>query len=72
MSDIHVRLPDGRTLAVPAGATVLEVAGKIGPRLAKDAVAGRIDGRLVDLRAPVAGRRRARDRDGAATRGAAR
>jgi threonyl-tRNA synthetase len=53
MSDIHVRLPDGRTLAVPAGSTVLEVAGKIGPRLAKDALAGRIAGRLVDLRAPV-------------------
>jgi threonyl-tRNA synthetase len=53
MSDIHVRLPDGRTLAVPAGSTVLDVAGKIGPRLAKDAVAGRIAGRLVDLRAPV-------------------
>ena len=53
MSDIHVRLPDGRTLAVSAGASVLEVAGKIGPRLAKDAIAGRISGRLVDLRTPV-------------------
>jgi threonyl-tRNA synthetase len=53
MSDIHVRLPDGRTLAVPVGSTVLDVAGRIGPRLAKDALAGRIDGRLVDLRAPV-------------------
>lgn len=53
MSDVHVRLPDGRTLAVPAGSTVLDVAGRIGPRLAKAAVAGRIAGRLVDLRAPV-------------------
>jgi threonyl-tRNA synthetase len=53
MSDIHVRLPDGRTLAVSAGASVLEVAGKIGPRLAKDAIAGRVGGRLVDLRSPV-------------------
>jgi threonyl-tRNA synthetase len=53
MSDIHVRLPDGRTLAVSAGASVLEVAGKIGPRLAKDAIAGRVAGRLVDLRSPV-------------------
>ena len=32
---------------------MLEVAGKIGPRLAKDAVAGRIADRLVDLRSPV-------------------
>jgi threonyl-tRNA synthetase len=53
MSDIHVRLPDGRTLAVPAGSTVLDVAARIGPRLAKDALAGRIAGRLVDLRAQV-------------------
>jgi threonyl-tRNA synthetase len=53
MSDIQVRLPDGRTLAVPAGATVLEVAERIGPRLARDAVAGRVDGRLVDLRVPL-------------------
>ncbi len=53
MSHIQVRLPDGRTLAVPAGATVLEVAERIGPRLARDAVAGRIDGRLVDLRVPL-------------------
>jgi threonyl-tRNA synthetase len=53
MSDIQVRLPDGRMLAVPAGATVLEVAERIGPRLARDAVAGRVDGRLVDLRQPL-------------------
>jgi threonyl-tRNA synthetase len=55
MNAISVRLPDGRTLEVPAGTTVLEVAERIGPRLAKDAVAGRVDGRLVDLRLPLAG-----------------
>jgi threonyl-tRNA synthetase len=55
MSDVHVRLPDGRTLDVPAGTTVLAVAERIGPRLAKDALAGRVDGRLVDLRLPIAG-----------------
>jgi len=53
MSEIHVRLPDGRTLAVPAGARVLEVAARIGPKLARDALAGRVDGRLVDLRTPL-------------------
>jgi threonyl-tRNA synthetase len=53
MSTIHVRLPDGRTLEVPAGTTVHEVAERIGPRLAKDALAGRADGRLVDLRLPL-------------------
>ncbi len=50
---IDVRLPDGKTLAMPRGATVLEVAEKIGPGLAKAALAGRIDGRLVDLRQPI-------------------
>jgi len=53
MSDVQVRLPDGRTLAVPVGSSVLEVAERIGRGLARDAVAGRVDGRLVDLRAPI-------------------
>jgi threonyl-tRNA synthetase len=54
MSEIHVRLPDGRQLAVPQGTTVLAAAERIGPGLARAALAGRIDGRLVDLRAPLA------------------
>jgi len=53
MSDIQVRLPDGKSLEMRAGATVLEVAGRIGPGLAKAALAGRVDGRLVDLRTPL-------------------
>src|SRR5262245_20032228 len=53
MSEIQVGLPDGRTLTLPAGSTVLEVAEKIGPGLARAALAGRVDGRLVDLRAPL-------------------
>jgi len=54
MSSIDVRLPDGKTLAVATGSTVLEVAAQIGPGLAKAALAGRIDGELIDLRAPLA------------------
>ncbi len=50
---IEIRLPDGRALAVPEGTTPLEVAERIGPRLAKDALAARIDGVLVDLRLPL-------------------
>ena len=50
MSDIEVRLPDGKTLSVPAGSTVLDVALRIGKGLARAALAGRVDGRLVDLR----------------------
>jgi threonyl-tRNA synthetase len=54
MSTIDVRLPDGRTLSVAAGSTVLDVAAEIGPGLAKAALAGRVDGELVDLRVPLA------------------
>jgi len=46
---VTIRLPDGTALEVPAGTTVHEVAERIGPRLAKDAVAGKLDGRIVDL-----------------------
>ncbi len=53
MSEIQVRLPDGKTLLVPAGSTVLSVAERIGKGLARAALAGRVDGRLVDLRAPL-------------------
>jgi len=53
MSELQIRLPDGNTLAVPVGSTVLDVARTIGAGLAKAAFAGRIDGRLVDLRTPL-------------------
>jgi threonyl-tRNA synthetase len=53
MSALEVRLPDGTRLSVPAGSTVLTVAEQIGSGLARAAVAGRMDGRLVDLRTPV-------------------
>ncbi len=53
MSDVGVRLPDGRVVEVPAGSTVLDVAGRIGKGLARAALAGRVDGRLVDLRTPL-------------------
>jgi threonyl-tRNA synthetase len=53
MSEIQVGLPDGRTLTVPEGSSVLDVARRIGPGLARAALAGRVDGRLVDLRTPL-------------------
>ncbi|MHC4712464.1 MAG: threonine--tRNA ligase [Planctomycetota bacterium] len=46
---MKVELPDGSPLEVPEGATVADVARKIGPGLAKAALLGKIDGRLVDL-----------------------
>ncbi len=50
MSQIKVTLPDGHTLDFDSGVQILEVAQKIGPGLAKAALAGRIDGKVVDLR----------------------
>ncbi len=53
MSEIQICLPDGKTLTLPAGSTVLSIAERIGKGLARAALAGRIDGRLVDLRLPL-------------------
>ncbi len=49
----EIRLPNGDCLKVEDGSTVLDVAQKIGAGLAKAALAGRIDGKLVDLRTPL-------------------
>ncbi len=46
---VTLTLPDGSTKTVPSGTTLAEVAAAIGPRLAKDALAGKLDGKLVDL-----------------------
>jgi threonyl-tRNA synthetase len=43
-----IRLPDGAIKHFDAPVTVAEVATSIGPGLAKAALAGRVDGRLVD------------------------
>jgi threonyl-tRNA synthetase len=62
MSEITVCLPDGTTLAVPEGSTVLAVAERIGKGLARAALAGRVrplggppspPPRLVDMRSPL-------------------
>jgi threonyl-tRNA synthetase len=53
MSEIRLRLPDGSEKVFPAGVTGQAVAEKIGPRLAKDALAVKLDGRLQDLNIPV-------------------
>ena len=50
---VTITLPDGKTRTVPAGSSLREIAESIGPRLAKDALAGKIDGRLVDLASRV-------------------
>jgi threonyl-tRNA synthetase len=53
MSEIQLRLPDGQEKSMPAGITGQEVAVKIGSRLAKDALAIKVNGQLQDLNIPV-------------------
>src|SRR3954468_8967448 len=43
-----IRLPDGSTKSFPAPLTVAELAQSIGAGLARAALAGRVDGKLVD------------------------
>lgn len=48
-----VTLPDGTTKPLPAGSTGMDIALEIGRRLAREAVAIKIDGKAVDLSAPL-------------------
>ncbi len=50
---MQVELPDGSKKEVPQDATVADVAAAIGKRLAKDAVAGKVNGKVVDVYARV-------------------
>src|SRR5436309_6934520 len=50
---MHVSLPDGSQKEVPEGASVADVAAAIGKRLAKDAIAGKVNGKVVDVYAKV-------------------
>ncbi len=51
---MKVILPDSSELELPSGATGLDAAAAIGPKLAKQAVLVRSNGRAQDLRAPLA------------------
>src|SRR5438876_4150364 len=46
---ITLKLPDGSVKQVPQGARPRDVAEGIGPRLAKAAVAAKLDGKVIDL-----------------------
>jgi threonyl-tRNA synthetase len=52
-AEVTITLPDGGRRQMPAGVSVLDVARSIGKRLARDTVAGVVNDRLVDLRAPI-------------------
>jgi threonyl-tRNA synthetase len=49
MGQIAVTLPDGAVRSVEQGTRIAEIAAAISPRLAKSALAGLVDGRMVDL-----------------------
>src|SRR5213592_2997757 len=50
---MQVELPDGSQKEVPDNATVADVAASIGKRLAKDAIAGKVNGKVVDVYSKV-------------------
>ncbi|MDG0808463.1 threonine--tRNA ligase [Cohnella rhizosphaerae] len=52
---VKVTLADGKKREVVGGTTVGELAGIIGPSLRKRAIAGKIDGKPVDLGTPIEG-----------------
>jgi threonyl-tRNA synthetase len=51
---MKVILPDSSELELPEGASGLDAAAAIGPRLAREAVLVRMNGRVQDLRLPLA------------------
>jgi len=53
MANVLIEFPDKTAKEFPQGVTALEVAKSIGPRLAADALAAKLDGRLVDLSTPI-------------------
>src|SRR5215210_153831 len=53
MSEINVQLKNGEPIPVPDSATVAEALKKLDRDLAKQALAAKVDGREVDLTAPL-------------------
>jgi threonyl-tRNA synthetase len=53
MSTLQVTLPDGSKREYEAGVTVEDVAASISPSLRKKAIAGKVDGKIVDLKAVI-------------------
>ena len=50
---ITITLPDGSQRPFPVGVSPWEVAAAIGPRLRRDAIAAKVDGRVVDAYLPI-------------------
>jgi threonyl-tRNA synthetase len=55
MNEIEVTLPDGSKKVLQAGATLYDLAKSIGAGLARNAIAGKVNGGQVDLSTPLQG-----------------
>ena len=53
MPNVQITFPDGTSKEFPQGVTALEVAKSLGSRLAREALAAKVDGRLIDLSSPI-------------------
>lgn len=51
----QITLPDGSKKELPDGSSVLDLASAVGKRLAQAAVAGKVDGKVVDLSTKLSG-----------------
>src|SRR4051794_13654787 len=51
----NITLPDGSVKQLPDGSSVLDLASSIGKRLAQAAVAGKVDGKVVDVATKLSG-----------------
>jgi threonyl-tRNA synthetase len=50
---IQITLPDGSRRSYDRGVTTQEIAASLGPRLARDTLAGKVDGQVVDAGRPI-------------------
>lgn len=50
---LQITFPDGAVKEFPKGTTTEEIAGSISTGLRKSAIAGKLNGRLLDLRTPI-------------------
>ena len=53
MPNVQITFPDGTSKEFPQGVTALEVAKSLGSRLAREALAAKVDERLIDLSSPI-------------------
>ena len=51
--NIEIKLPDGSIRSFPRGATGADIAAAIGPGLAKNALAAKVDGHVQDIDLPI-------------------